>query len=66
LEADWHRTAPRTKQLVSDLGVLRKLLDYLIRYDAFSFYYVLMKLQAASATPDQAAAPSQWLVLVLS
>jgi hypothetical protein len=39
------------------MGVLRKLLDYLIRYDAFSFYYLLMKLQQAST--DQAT-PSLW------
>lgn len=57
LEAEWHRTPLRTKQLVTDLGVLRKLLDYLIRYDAFAFYYLLMKLQQAST---EQATPSPW------
>jgi hypothetical protein len=42
---------------VADIGVLRRLLDYLIRYDAFSFYYLLMKLQQAST--DQPT-PSPW------
>mgnify|MGYP006182946457 CR=1 FL=1 len=59
MEAEWHRTAPRTKQLVADVGVLRKLLDYLVRYDAFSFYYLLMKLQVASS---EQASPSLWSV----
>jgi len=62
LEAEWHRTAPRTKQLVADVGVLRKLLDYLVRYDAFSFYYLLMKLQVASS---EQASPSLWSVISL-
>jgi DNA excision repair protein ERCC-4 len=57
LEAEWHRTPQRTKQLVTDVGVLRKLLDYLIRYDAFAFYYLLMKLQQAS---NEQATPSLW------
>ena len=60
LESEWHRTAPRTKQLVADVSVLRKLLDYLVRYDAFSFYYLLMKLQVASS---EQLSPSLWSVL---
>lgn len=59
MESEWHRTAPRTKQLVSDVSVLRKLLDYLIRYDAFAFYYLLMKLQVASS---EQTSPSLWYV----
>lgn len=57
LESEWHRTVPRTKQLVADVAVLRKLLDYLIRYDAFSFYYLLMKLHVASS---EQTSPSLW------
>lgn len=48
LDPDWHRIPYRTKQIVTDLGVLRKLLDYLIRYDSFSFYYLLLKLKSNS------------------
>ena len=32
-------------QLVSDLQVLRRLLDYLLRYDAVSFYSFLLSLR---------------------
>jgi hypothetical protein len=45
------------------VGVLRKLLDYLIRYDAFAFYYLLMKLQQAS---NEQATPSLWYVARIS
>eukprot|EP01031_Cornospumella_fuschlensis_P029931 gene29931-36146_t len=58
LDPDWHRIAYRTKQIVGDLTVLRKLLDYLVRYDAFSFYYLLMKLHSAS---KEQLSPSLWL-----
>jgi DNA excision repair protein ERCC-4 len=57
LDSDWHRLSYRTKQIVSDLGTLRKLLDYLIRYDAFSFYYLLLKLQQQS---HEQVSPSLW------
>jgi DNA excision repair protein ERCC-4 len=32
LDPEWHKLSPRTKQLVNDVGQLRKLLDYLLRY----------------------------------
>jgi DNA excision repair protein ERCC-4 len=57
LDADWHKISYKAKQLVTDLSTLRKLLDYLIRYDAFSFYYLLLKLQSASS---EQASPSLW------
>lgn len=59
LDADWHRISYKAKQLVTDLSTLRKLLDYLIRYDAFSFYYLLLKLQATSS---EQMSPSLWLM----
>ncbi len=59
LDADWHRISYKAKQLVTDLSTLRKLLDYLIRYDAFSFYYLLLKLQSASS---EQISPSLWLM----
>jgi DNA excision repair protein ERCC-4 len=57
LDPDWHKISIRTKQLVNDITTLRRLLDYLIRYDAFSFYYVLLKLQVASG---EQLSPSLW------
>jgi hypothetical protein len=57
LDPDWHKISLRTKQLVNDMTTLRKLLDYLIRYDAFSFYYLLLKLQLAS---NEQQFPSMW------
>ena len=57
LDQDWHRITFRSKQLVADLTTLRKLLDYLINYDSFSFYYMLLKIQSASA---EQISPSLW------
>ncbi len=57
LDPDWYKISYRTKQIVNDIGTLRKLLDYLIRYDAFSFYYLLLKLQTASSEQQF---PSLW------
>lgn len=37
LEPIWHTLGKKTKQLVSDLKTLRKLLDYLVRYFCFHF-----------------------------
>lgn len=58
LETEWHRISSRAKQIINDISVLRKLLDYLIRYDAFSFYYLLLKIKTSSI--DQSS-PSLWL-----
>lgn len=60
LDPEWHRVSFRTKSIINDLGVLRKLLDYLIRYDAFSFYYLLLKLQATSSSQSS---PALWLTM---
>lgn len=37
LDPIWHTLGKKTKQLVSDLKTLRKLLDYLVRYLGRSF-----------------------------
>lgn len=37
LDPIWHTLGKRTKQLVSDLKTLRKLLDYLVRYGTWCF-----------------------------
>lgn len=39
LDPIWHTLGKRTKQLVSDLKTLRKLLDYLSRYCVCQFYF---------------------------
>lgn len=57
LDPEWHRVPFKSKQMVSDMTTLRKLLDYLIRYDAFSFYYLLLKLQQSSSEQTY---PSLW------
>lgn len=57
LDPEWHKLSPRTKQLVNDVGQLRKLLDYLLRYDAYTFYSFLVSLRAASSLQTY---PSLW------
>lgn len=50
LDPVWHKVGPRTKQLVSDLSTLRRLLTYLLTYDAFSFHEYLETLIACNTT----------------
>jgi DNA excision repair protein ERCC-4 len=57
MENDWHKVTFKLKQIVADITVLRKLLDFLIRYDAFSFYYLLLKFKIASS---EQVSPSLW------
>ncbi|CAA7041895.1 unnamed protein product [Microthlaspi erraticum] len=49
LDPIWHTLGKRTKQLVSDLKTLRKLLDYLVRYDAVSFLKFLDALRVSES-----------------
>ncbi|KAI8806841.1 hypothetical protein BJ742DRAFT_814576 [Cladochytrium replicatum] len=37
LDSIWHRVSARTRQLVSDIKTLRRLLSYLITYDSVTF-----------------------------
>jgi Na+/proline symporter len=39
LEPQWHRISFKTKQLLGDLRTLRKLLQYLTRYDCVTMYW---------------------------
>ena len=59
LENDWHRLAPKAKQLVQDLRTLRTLFQNLLLYDCVSFYRLLISLQAMSAASRY---PSLWLL----
>ncbi|KAG9452536.1 hypothetical protein H6P81_005440 [Aristolochia fimbriata] len=47
LDPIWHTIGRRTKQLVSDLRTLRKLLDYLVRYDAVTYLKYLDTLRVS-------------------
>ncbi|KAK6947501.1 ERCC4 domain [Dillenia turbinata] len=49
LDPIWHTLGKKTKQLVSDLRTLRKLLDYLIRYDAVSYLKYLETLRVSES-----------------
>ena len=48
LDPEWHRLSLRTKQLISDLKTVRSLLEYLLRYDAVTFYTVLESLKSSN------------------
>ncbi|RDX42825.1 hypothetical protein OH76DRAFT_1362124 [Lentinus brumalis] len=52
LDPVWHKVGPRTKQLVSDLATLRRLLTYLLTYDALAFHAYLETLIASNTTSD--------------
>ncbi|KAL8480361.1 hypothetical protein ACS0TY_027052 [Phlomoides rotata] len=49
LDPIWHTLGKRTKQLVSDLKTLRKLLDYLARFDAVTYLKYLDSLRASES-----------------
>ncbi|KAL5728438.1 DNA repair endonuclease uvh1 [Ranunculus cassubicifolius] len=47
LDPIWHTLGKKTKQLVTDLRTLRKLLDYLVRYDAVTYLKYLDTLRVS-------------------
>ncbi|XP_050876004.1 DNA repair endonuclease UVH1-like [Lathyrus oleraceus] len=49
LDPIWHTLGKQTKQLVSDLKTLRKLLDYLVRYDAVTYLKYLDTLRVSES-----------------
>ncbi|KAI0819608.1 hypothetical protein BC628DRAFT_1401839 [Trametes gibbosa] len=55
LDPVWHKVGPRTKQLVGDLATLRRLLAYLLTYDALAFHAYLETLIAANTTAESGA-----------
>ncbi|KNC97326.1 DNA repair protein (rad1) [Spizellomyces punctatus DAOM BR117] len=68
LDPIWHRVSQKTKQLVGDLKILRKLLSYLVSYDCVTFNSFLETIVAANASEPSAvfrseASQSQWLFL---
>ncbi|KAI0644351.1 hypothetical protein C8Q79DRAFT_141818 [Trametes meyenii] len=65
LDPVWHKVGPRTKQLVSDLAALRRLLAYLLTYDALAFHAYLETLIASNTTAESGAArqhQSPWML----
>ncbi|XP_016201489.1 DNA repair endonuclease UVH1 isoform X2 [Arachis ipaensis] len=49
LDPIWHTLGKKTKQLVSDLKTLTKLLDYLVRYDAVTYLKYLDTLRVSES-----------------
>ncbi|XP_050908673.1 DNA repair endonuclease UVH1-like [Lathyrus oleraceus] len=49
LDPIWHTLGKQTKQLVSDLKTLRKLLDYLVRYDVVTYLKYLDTLRVSES-----------------
>ncbi|KAG6373235.1 hypothetical protein JVT61DRAFT_6861 [Boletus reticuloceps] len=65
LDPVWHKVGPRTKQLVSDLATLRRLLTFLLSYDAFGFNAYLETLAASNTTTAAGTArqnQSPWML----
>ena len=59
LEGDWHRLKPHTKQLVHDLRTLRTLFEFLVQYDAVSFWKLINSIKTISSASRH---PSLWLL----
>lgn len=59
LDPEWYKLSMKTKQLVSDISDLRKLLEYLLRYDAYTFYSFLLSLRASNQAQPY---PSLWFM----
>ena len=57
LDPIWNTVPARVKGLIGDLRTLRKLLGYVSRYDAVSFYVFLDMLRAAAWESKQARSP---------
>ncbi|TDL21605.1 hypothetical protein BD410DRAFT_815247 [Rickenella mellea] len=66
LDPVWHKVGPKTKQLVSDLATLRRLLTYLLTYDSLAFHAYLETIVASNST-SASGAPRQnqspWLFM---
>ncbi|KAG1775146.1 hypothetical protein EV702DRAFT_973779 [Suillus placidus] len=65
LDPVWHKVGPRTKQLVGDLATLRRLLTYLLSYDALAFHAYLETLVASNTTTATGATKqhqSPWML----
>ncbi|PHH68846.1 hypothetical protein CDD82_232 [Ophiocordyceps australis] len=65
LDPNWHRVSWKTRQIVSDLGVLRALLSIVLTYDSVSFLQHLDTIHAAHSPPPGSTRQNQspWLFL---
>ncbi|KAJ3754994.1 hypothetical protein EV360DRAFT_50563 [Lentinula raphanica] len=70
LDPIWHKVGPSTKALVRDLGVLRRLVSYLLVYDPLQFHsfcQVLVEAATSNTTsntaePGSGSGKSQWML----
>jgi DNA excision repair protein ERCC-4 len=65
LDPMWHRVSAKTKNLIQDLKIIRKLLSYLTCYDCVTFHSFIETLVAAAAPSSvfKAEPSSSWLLL---
>ena len=65
LDPNWHRVSWKTKQIVSDLTVLRNMLQAVVSYDAIAFLQHLDTIHAAHSPPPGSTRQNQspWLFL---
>lgn len=67
LDPSWHKIGPKTKQLVSDLTTLRKLVNYQLQLDCVSFNQFLETILSTNSTNPVTGAQKQnkspWLYL---
>ena len=64
LEPHWNQLNNKTKQLVSDIKILRVILSYLTQYDCVTFYSFLLSLQASNNEQGTSAnKDSLWMLL---
>ncbi|KIO31852.1 hypothetical protein M407DRAFT_217107 [Tulasnella calospora MUT 4182] len=65
LDSVWHKIGPKTKQLVNDLGTLRRLLNYLLALDPITFHSYLESIVASNSStslhPLARQEKSDWL-----
>jgi DNA excision repair protein ERCC-4 len=65
LDPVWNKVGARTKQLISDLSTLRRLLSYLLTYDPLAFHAYLETILTASTSSEagkQRTNNSPWLL----
>ncbi|KAJ3745631.1 hypothetical protein DFH05DRAFT_1610736, partial [Lentinula detonsa] len=64
LDPIWHKVGPSTKALVRDLGVLRRLVGYLLVYDPLQFHSFCQSLVEAvtSNSTESGSGKSQWML----
>lgn len=62
LDPVWNKVGSSTKALVRDLGVLRRLVGYLLTYDPLQFHSFCETLIASNGISASGGAKSQWML----